>query len=235
MAEGSGERFIQQKYRELHKTAPVKHEQKRRKRAGEISTEKPPEMIRDFMQVLERTHLTHRDDPRVMERIKKYYHKKHVIEASDIPQSYWNAQAKMMIEEGRGGDLEMSGIKKKTLKDKSGNERTDYLFPDNLKKQNAEVVISDQKSTLDNWINYFTSPDADVYPMWAKYWAFNNMLKLSSFDKEKKQFGKRRKDTVAPFPDLNREALAYVVDVIIKKAKQEQIPAAENNADAKPH
>ena len=37
------------------------------------------------------------------------------------------------------------------------------------------------------------------------------------YDKEKKQFTSRNKETTKPFPDLNREALAYVLDALEKK------------------
>ena len=67
--------------------------------------------------------------------------------------------------------------------------------------------------------------------MWAKYFVIRSMVKLSSYDKEKKAFGNRRKDTVSPFPDLNREALAYVIDILHKKAKQESIELDENNPE----
>jgi len=69
--------------------------------------------------------------------------------------------------------------------------------------------------------------------MWAKYWIFKGMVKLASYDKGKKKFGTRDEHTVAPFPDLNREALAYVVDIIVKKARGEQIPQDENNEEFK--
>jgi hypothetical protein len=42
------------------------------------------------------------------------------------------------------------------------------------------------------------------------------------YDKEKHKFNNRDKGTVAPFADLDREALAYVIDVIVKKVKDEK-------------
>ncbi|MCK5475190.1 MAG: hypothetical protein KAI71_01225 [Candidatus Pacebacteria bacterium] len=57
------------------------------------------------------------------------------------------------------------------------------------------------------------------------------MTKLSSYDKEKKSFGNRRKDTVSPFPDLNREAFSYVIDIIVKKANKEKIEIQEDNPE----
>lgn len=39
---------------------------------------------------------------------------------------------------------------------------------------------------------------------------------MSTYDKEKHRFGVRTDSTTAPFPDLNREALSYVVGIINK-------------------
>ena len=74
------------------------------------------------MEVLERTHMGHRDDPRVLERIKRYYHREHItITDEDIPQSYWNNRAEVMIRQGYGGDLENQNIQKQTWVGYNGN------------------------------------------------------------------------------------------------------------------
>ena len=197
----SPEQFLHQKDSKLHTSKPVEHEQARRKRRGEQTSQKPADKLASFMEVLEQTHLGHRDDPRVQERIKEHYHREYVIDEEDIPESYYDNQARLAREQGHG-DIEISEDQRKEL---------------------AEVIITDQKSTLDKWTDYFTSEDSDSYPMWAKYWVFTNMVKLSSFDKEKHKFSKRDKGTVAPFPDLNREALAYVIDAVIKKVGKQEI------------
>lgn len=203
-----GEQFLHKKYSELHTSEPVEHEQARKKSKGEKASQKPANKIADFLEVIKRTH-GHHDQPEVLERIKEYYHKEHVIKPEDVPESYFDNQKRIAREQGHG-DIEIT---------------------DEMREQATEVIVSDQESTLDNWVEYFSSKDADVYPIWARYWAFKSMLKLSSFDKEKKEFSKRDKQTVAPFPDLNREALAQVVDIIVKKAKKEKIDLAGNNPE----
>lgn len=195
----------------LHVSDSVEHEAKRRKIKGEEVSQKPAERIADWLEVIKKTHTGHREDPQVMERIKNYYHKEHVIKEEEIPESHYETQRRIAREQGHG-DIEVT---------------------DEMKKQLAESVIRDQESTLDNWVNYFSSPDSDSYPMWVKYWAFKGMLKLSTFDKEKHVFGKRDKGTVAPFPDLNREALAYVTDVLAKQVNKEKIEADPENPELK--
>lgn len=165
-----GEQFIHKKYSDLHTSKAVEHEQERRKRASQETSQKPADKLSDWFNVLERTH-SHHDNPAAMRRIKEYYHKKHVIRPEDIPESYFENQTRMMREQGHG-DVEIT---------------------DELKKQGIEVIIADQKSTLDNWIDYFTNPDSSAFPTWAKYWAFTSMLKLGSYDKEKKDSLKENK------------------------------------------
>jgi hypothetical protein len=200
-AENLGEQFLHQRDPKLHTSKFVQLEQIEKKKAGEKTTQKPAEKLADWMRVLEKTHLGHRDDPRVLERIKKSYRKQYVIQPEDIPESYFENQRRLAREQGHG-DIEIT---------------------EEARNQLSEVIVSDQKSTLDNWVDYLTSSDSDSFPTWVKYWSFNGMLRLSSYDKEKHIFRKRDKGTVAPFPDLNREALAYVVDMVVKKIKQEQI------------
>ena len=202
-----GEQFLHKKFPELHTTDPVEREKKNVKRKDEKVLQKPAEKIEAWLKVLEKTH-GHYEDPRVLERIKKSYHKDYVIKSENVPESYFKNQQRLAREQGHG-DIELT---------------------DEARGQLTEVIIADQESTLDNWIDYLASPDA-TFPTWAKYWVFKNMVRLSNYDKEKKAFTKRRKDTVAPFPDLNREALAYVIDAIVKKTNKEDIPEQADNAE----
>ena len=209
MPENLGEQFLHQQNPKLHKSGPVQHEKERLKRAGKEVSQKPAEEIADWMKLLERTHLGHRDDPKILNRIKESYHKKYLIKPENIPESYFDNQRRIARERGFG-DIEIT---------------------DEMKQKEAETIRADQKATLDLWLDYFLSPDSDSYPMWAKYWAFEGMTKLGSYDKEKHVFSRRDKNTVAPYPDLNREALAYVLDAIIKKANQENIPLAQEDPE----
>lgn len=211
MKENFGEKFLHQKDSELHLSEPVEHEQSRKELIGEKTTQVPAEKIANWMEVLEQTHTKHRDDPMVMDRIKQYYHKKFVIKEDQIPESYYEGQARIALERGHG-EVRISS-----------EERS----------QMAEVVRADQQSSLDAWVDYLTSSDADVYPTWAKYWAFTGMVKLSSYDKEKHAFGKRSSETVAPFPDLDEEALAFAIDAVIEKAQKKNIPLEQEDPQFK--
>jgi hypothetical protein len=209
--ENSGEQFLHQRNSRLHTTKPVEHQQERNRLRGERATQKPADKIADWLEVIEQTHMGHRDDPRVLDRIKNYYHKQYVIKPEDIPEGYFDNQRRLAREQGYG-DIEISAEQRAQL---------------------AEVIVSDQQSTLDIWVDYFSSPDSDGTPTWAKYWAFTGMVKLSTYDKEQHAFGTRSKGTVAPFPDLNREALAYTIDAVVKKAEKQTIPSEAEDPEFK--
>jgi len=100
-----GESFLHQRDPKLHTSEAVEHEQKRKKRRGEKTTQKPAEKLSDWMEVLERTH--GHDDPRVLERLKRAYHKQYVIKEGDVPESYFKLQQRLARERGQG-DIEIT-------------------------------------------------------------------------------------------------------------------------------
>lgn len=173
------------------------------KLSHEFNFKKEASPIDTWLKSAESFHNRHRDNPEAMHHIRNAFHNEYVIKPENIPDSYFETQSRIARERGEG-NIEISPERKNQL---------------------INSVIKDQESSLDNWINYFISPEADHYPMWVKYWAFRSMLKLSLYDKEKKSFGLRGKNTVAPFPELNHEALANVVDKIdkgVNKCKQKK-------------
>ncbi len=50
-------------------------------------------------------------------------------------------------------------------------------------QEQADTVIKRQKESLDNWIDYLSSDEAQ-YPAWFKYLVWNNVIKLQSLVKE---------------------------------------------------
>src|SRR3989344_8023327 len=97
-----------------------------------------------------------------------------------------------------------------------------------MKRQNSEGVLDDQKSSLEQWVDYLALPDSnftDDKPLnrELKYWVFRNIIGLQEYDKEKKEFPKRSKGTIKQFPDINREALGYTIDAVIKKLQGKSI------------
>ncbi len=116
-----------------------------------------------------------------------------IIKKENFPESYFELQQRIARERGQAVEE----------------------IPENVREQMMNVAIEDQKHSLDAWIDYLTSNDA-VYPAWFKYYAWNQITKLSQFDKERGEFKKRTSTTVAPYPDIYREPLAQIADIYLK-------------------
>lgn len=161
--------------------------------------------IKSYLEKLEIIHSRVSSTGRHKELLKKMYYERYVIKKENIPESYYEHQKEIYLERGYG-HIELT---------------------EEMKSEMQEEIINNQKASLDIWLDYFLSEDAKVYPFWAKYWAFQGMLKLGTYDKEKGIFNKRDKNTIAPFIDLNREALSMSIDVMIKIMNKEDIDDKE--------
>ncbi|RTK94676.1 hypothetical protein EKI60_02090 [Candidatus Saccharibacteria bacterium] len=117
----------------------------------------------------------------------------HVIKTEDVPESYFALQRRIAREQGHG-DIEIT--------------------PD-MKRQLIEAAQADQRGSLDKWVEYLGGDDGS-YPNWFKRYAWDSVLKLGAYDKEKAKFDRRDNTTVAAYPELNREALAYAYDTVKK-------------------
>lgn len=201
----SEEEFLRRKYN-LHQSDEAESAaQRHEKRTGEaISRSNADTLVQNyfgrFKEILDRP------DPAKKEQgltaLKQVLHKKFVINEEGIPESYWEGIRRIARERGQGADL----------------EQVDWEM---LKHQTADGLIADQRASLDVWIDYLSSSDAP-YPDWLKYFAVRSILNMGEYDKEKKKFIKRSKGTVKPYPDINREALALVLDALQKKIAGEE-------------
>lgn len=210
--------------REERLAAIVNEELKESGQEGPLLQEKipnePSERIEVYMDRLENIFLN--EDERIRERNLEVLHDKIyealIINKENFPESYFELQKRIARERGMG-DVEIT--------------------PE-MREQMMDTAIEDQKHSLDAWINYLTEEDV-AYPPWFKYYVWNQIIKLSQFDKERGEFkrrtppysmdkdGRYAKDengkrvkipnsnvTVAPFPDIHRGALAQILDVYEK-------------------
>jgi len=167
-----------------------------RARTGESVPQDPLAQITNY---LDRFHeITDRQDPAYREHglnaAKRLLRRKFVIKPEEIPESYFDNQRRLAREQGHG-DIEIT--------------------PE-ARAQLAEVIIADQESSLDKWVDYLSSPDAP-YSDGLKYNTLRSVLSMGAYDKGKHAFSERTKETTAPYPDLNREALGVAIDVVIKR------------------
>ena len=181
-----GEKFLNKLYKDLHVQDVVMH--------TATPSDKKEEKVKKYLDRLERVeNIAKSSNRNGIELLKRLYYKKYVIKAENIPESYFELQKKMALERGYG-HIEI-------------DER--------MRQELIKIVIEDQKKSLDMWLDYFLSEDC-LYPEWFKYYAFQGMLNLGSYDKEKNSFNRRTETTTNIFVDLNREALALVYDNLVE-------------------
>lgn len=133
----------------------------------------------------------------------------HVIKAEDVPEGYFELQRRIAREQGHG----------------------DIQITSEMRHQMVEAVQADQRAGLGKWVEYLGGDDGG-YPDWFKSYTWSSVTKLGTYDKDKSEFLKRSRGTTAPYPELNREALAYVYDVLNKARVQgEQVNGGANDAE----
>lgn len=183
---------------------------KKQKRSKELIPQKPEARIQNYLDYLKEC-ITIEDPHERMEKlehIKQVLHEKYVTKPEDIPESYWASIIRRHRKEGHG-DIEISEEQKAEL---------------------TSDMRAEQTMSLDSWINYLASHDAE-YPDWFKYYAIRSILSLNKFDKKKKQFTERTKGTISPFPDLNHDALALVCDALDKKQTGKELDLGYDISD----
>ena len=188
-----GEKFLLKLYKKLYNEESVKH--------SSTKSDNKYEAVKKYIERLERVHekaINHKNDNGV-KLLKSFYYDKYVIKKEDIPESYINYLDKVQF-------------------DQYGIHMNEYQ-----KEEKKDLIRENQKKSLDEWLDYFTSEDAKFYPTWAKYWAFQGMLTIGNYDINKGIYNKRSKTTVAPFPELDREVLSKSIDLVIKETNKEEI------------
>lgn len=121
----------------------------------------------------------------------------HVIKDADVPEGYFELQRRIAREQGHG----------------------DVQITSEMRRRMTEAVQADQRVGLGKWVEYLGGDDGG-WPDWFKHYTWTSVTKLGTYDKEKSEFQKRSRGTTAPYPELNREALAYVYDVLNKSRVQ---------------
>jgi hypothetical protein len=133
----------------------------------------------------------------------------HVVKSEDVPEGYFELQRRIAREQGHG----------------------DITITNEMRDQMTEAVQADQRAGLGKWVEYLGGEDGG-YPNWFKYYTFESVVKVGGYDKEKGEFLKRSRGTTAPYPELNREALAYVYDVLNKsRILSEKVDGGANNEE----
>jgi hypothetical protein len=210
-----------------------------KREAGKIPP-KPQEQINLYLQRLYkgltgeelREELTRKGLPERFKRFIVYRIKKeYFFNPQEIKEDELNNLLKNILlgnfAELRGYTLEQlknPQIREEVIKqweEETGQNFLTYQIPEEEKQKIIEQVIKDQEESLNYWFTYLLSPEAENYPFEFRYWAFVEMLKCGSYDEKRRTFNERTKSTIAPFPQLNQQALAIVLDEIIRRQNKQ--------------
>ena len=137
-----------------------------------------------------------------LELLRAYYYKKYVIKEDKFPKKYIDVRKKVASNMGYG-DIKLS---EEHIKE--------------IKKDNIE----DQKKSLDRWIDFLLEENSyPNYPDWYKYYVFEGIVKIGSYDKSKNKINKRTATTSSVFVGLNEQALLLIYINLVKVLKGEKI------------
>ncbi len=153
--------------------------------------------------------------------LKSYLYPKLIIKPEEISDDYLKSVIlKKFAEE--------NGFKREDLNDPETKEVilslfekykkikfSEYSLPEKEREKMVIRIIKDQEESLKRWFFYLSSHELDSYRDAFKYWVFAEATKLGAF--KDGRFAKRTKKTIAPFPELNEQALMMVLDEISKK------------------
>ena len=228
---------LQAKYPDLQKSTAVELSAEQRRAGGERIPNEPGPKLEAWMSELEGYLEQIKSSDESYEGFKNLAGKAYITGIDDASVKL-KIDRDAQIAENRGHGM-AKDIKERAIEAKAAQiaQNQGRGLDEDIRERAIEAIIQetretiqqDQESSLDDWIDYLASDDA-IYPMWFKYYVFRNITKLSSFDKEKGEFPKRSRSTSAPFPDINREALAYMQDSL---AKRYYNPEAEIDPETK--
>lgn len=211
-----GPEFLKKKY-DLHNAEEVEAAAERTEaRTDEAVPQDPASRIQNYLDRFKE--IAEREDPEKRERgieaLKHVLHDKFVIAPDEIPKSAFLLEQRIAREQGYG-DVEIT---------------------EEFREQKTGQIINNQTKSLDTWIDYLASDDAQ-YPDWAKYWAFRSVVEMGKLRKEEDEEGKetaryqkRTKDTIASFPALNPRALALTIGVLRSRLEEKGKPKEEREA-----
>ncbi|QLY23957.1 hypothetical protein [Bdellovibrio sp. KM01] len=201
-----GALFIHEKDSKLHVTPFVEKTVQKTQRSLGVTLSKPADKLDAWLGQLAKVAAKAGNSNYARDQVKEILRNQYVMKPLDVPESYYAQQMRIAKERGHG-EVQLNAQQRVEL---------------------AATVIKDQQQSLDLWVDHLVSKDTQVYPMWLKYWMFTGMTKLSKFDGESGSFGNRSKETVAPYVEVNHEALAYVADAVVRKVNKKSLADIED-------
>ena len=187
--------FLIKKYPDLPGSKPVESAVNKARKAG-TKIHDNPERVGAYMDRLEKI----AEDERGFSKLKSIVLNRFTINTRDedsvnkIAEGLHESEKRIAVEQGRGRDIE----RLESEHDVAHRHRPLIL-------EKAEI----QRKTLSAWLDYLQENDAK-HPAQFRYFVVRSLGKMGLFDKENATYSKRTGATVAPFPELNSEALGWV-------------------------
>jgi hypothetical protein len=189
----TGEQFLHQRNPSLHKSREVEGVVSYLQGNGEKIPNEPGKKIEKYLGFLAHTSYVNDGLLTGEQGSKQRQIEGLIIQSDEVPESYFDLQRRIYREQGMG----------------------DFAINEPTRRELIATIQADQRHSLEMWANYLTdASNQTTYPLWFRKYAWDGMKKLGRFDKEKGVFTKRSNHTVAPYADLNAEALTYVYDTI---------------------
>lgn len=211
--ENSEKNFLAKKYDDLHTSKEVE-------RAVETS-EEPVEQSKEaridaYLQRIKRILGTERPGGKtgadlLIHKLAQEY----VLDTSDeekmqqLARDLYDSERQIAIERGQGDeitDLENSHV-------------------DALKeyRETLEEKRKIQEETLETWTNFLLEGDGKEYPIWFQYFIIRSLSDMGDFDRDNLRYAHRTDKTVAPFPEVNEEAIGFVFEALKTQLQIENI------------
>lgn len=218
-----GAEFLRQRYLGLPRSSEVTAAAKRTEtRTGIEVPRDPNDRIQNYLDRFKE--IVERPEPKSKARgitaLKRALVDRYVVRVEDIPDSYWQAQLRVVRNRGESGDWQ-DLPEEEVLKIKQ-----DHLY------QSKE----DQQGSIEEWIDYLTSDKSSYLPDHLKYWAFAGMLRLERYEKAQRdehgkvvnpgRFPERptgRQRSVKMFPEVNENGLKFIASAYKQQAEGKPI------------
>lgn len=219
--------FLKDKYwgnKEFREAADVSA-RRTKKREGENVPNTPLDRIENYLDRF--SEITDREDPEKREHgiaaVERLVEKKYIIKPKNISDDY----IKNVL---LGNEAELLGYEREDIKDdqikqavlsslehKIHSSLDAYAVPAELRESLKNMIVTDQKSRIKQWLEYLTGEEARHAPTAFRYWAFAEMLKQGDYDPIRGEYNKRTDTTVAIFPELDQQALSFVFDEVERR------------------
>lgn len=196
--ERAGEKFLVNKFDDLHKSREVESGIREIKTYGATPDEhKREERVKTY---LDRIDYFISDD-RKLKKLKAKVLRQFAIDIEnpdlvrEVSEQIFKSQIQALRDRGQSYEADHAERNREQLTPQLASE--------------VQEKFEAQQRTLYKWLEYMSHNDGN-YPMWFRYFVIRSLRTMGTFDRSEMKYNYRTETTVAPFPELNPEALGFV-------------------------